>query len=342
MVADYKLRRMPKPTSFALLLFILGLLVSCQSSEELKIAYLHPSPKRMRFVKDGKFIVERLEQLGAKAIVVDSDNDESLQIKHGMELVDQGVDLLIIVPVNGITIAPLVRYAKDKGVPVIAYNRLISNVDYDLYFTGDNVDNALLMCTEALKRKPQGNYVVLAGDRFDKNGVELKNAIDSILKPHVDSKNISIIYESFIEDWSRPNATFEFSQVIDAYGNNIDAVIACGDNMATGVITTLKKHGMEGQVVVTGQNTEMEALKNLVQGYQHITIYHPHKLLGYKVAEMAVEIAKGFDPKELASSYTFNGYAQIPTFKVKSIAITKDNLRKELIESGAFTESELK
>jgi D-xylose transport system substrate-binding protein len=342
MVADYKLRHMPKPTSFALLLFILGLLVSCQSSEELKIAYLHPSPKRMRFVKDGKFIVERLEQLGAKAIVVDSDNDESLQIKHGMELVDQGVDLLIIVPVNGITIAPLVRYAKDKGVSVIAYNRLISNVDYDLYFTGDNVDNALLMCTEALKRKPQGNYVVLAGDRFDKNGVELKDAIDSILKPHVDSKNINVIYESYIEDWSRPNATFEFSQIIDAYGNNIDAVIACGDNMATGVITILKKHGLEGQVVVTGQNTEIEALKNLVQGYQHITIYHPHKLLGYKVAEMAVEIAKGFDPKELASSYTFNGYAQIPTFKVKSIAITKDNLRKELIESGAFTESELK
>lgn len=95
---------------------------------------------------------------------------------------DEEIDLLIITALNGNTIAPLVREAKDKGIPVMAYNRLINNVDYDFYFTGNNEDIARIFCETALSLKPHGNYVILAGDRFDRNGVELKEAIDSLLK----------------------------------------------------------------------------------------------------------------------------------------------------------------
>lgn len=316
------------------------LLLSCTQVEKKRIVYLHPSVNRMRFVQEGNFITERLNQLGAKATMVDANDDEALQISKGMKLVDEGVDMLIIVPVNGNTIAPLVRYAKEKGVAVMAYNRLINNTDYDFFVTGDNVNNAEIFCTAALSKKPSGNYVILAGDRFDRNGYELKLAIDSILKPHVEDGNINIVYESYIELWSREAAAFELDQVIQSWGTDIDVVIASGDQMALGVIGILKKYNIETSVVVTGQNAEKESVENIIKGNQSITIYHPHKILGYKTAEVAIALLNGDKPNKLSNATSFNGTAYIPTLRMKSVAITKDNYVKELIETGEYKMSD--
>jgi D-xylose transport system substrate-binding protein len=316
------------------------LLLSCTQVEKKRIVYLHPSVNRMRFVQEGNFITERLNQLGAKATMVDANDDEALQISKGMKLVDEGVDMLIIVPVNGNTIAPLVRYAKEKGVAVMAYNRLINNTDYDFFVTGDNVNNAEIFCTAALSKKPSGNYVILAGDRFDRNGYELKLAIDSILKPHVKNGNINIVYESYIELWSREAAAFELDQVIQSWGTDIDVVIASGDQMALGVIGILKKYNIETSVVVTGQNAEKESVENIIKGNQSITIYHPHKILGYKTAEVAIALLNGDKPNKLSNATSFNGTAYIPTLRMKSVAITKDNYVKELIETGEYKMSD--
>ncbi len=316
------------------------LLLSCTQVEKKRIVYLHPSVNRMRFVQEGNFITERLNQLGAKATMVDANDDEALQISKGMKLVDEGVDMLIIVPVNGNTIAPLVRYAKEKGVAVMAYNRLINNTDYDFFVTGDNINNAEIFCTAALAQKPTGNYVVLAGDRFDRNGYELKLAIDSILKPHVESGNINIVYESYIESWGRDVSAFEMDQVLQSWGTDIDVVIASSDQMSLGVIEVLKKYGIEGSVVVTGQNAEKENVANVIKGIQTITIYHPHKTLGYKTAEVAIALLNGDKPNKLSNATSFNGTAYIPTLRMKSVAITKDNYVKELIETGEYKMSD--
>src|SRR5690606_22694299 len=118
--------------------------------------------------------------------IMSGEDDDAIQLSQGYELLDMGVDALVIAAVNGNTIAPLVRDAQSRGVKVIAYNRLINNSDFDLFVTGDNKDNARLFVEMALQHKPSGNYVVLAGDRFDRNGFELKQHIDSLLQPHIE------------------------------------------------------------------------------------------------------------------------------------------------------------
>lgn len=316
-------------------------LVSCGDKQKFKVAYLYPDADRARFVKEGNFIIERLNQLGAKTLMVDANDDEATQLSKGMKLIDDGIDLLILASVNGNTIAPLVRYAKENNVPVIGYNRLISNVEYDLFITGDNINNAEIFCQSALAQKPQGNYVILAGDRFDRNGLELKLAIDSILKPHVEKGDINIIYESYIEGWNKEVAEMEFGDVVEAWGTNIDAVIACSDPMAAGTVAVLRKHNIGGQVFVTGQDAEIQAVKDIIEGFQNITIYHPHKVLGYKTAEVAMDILNGKRVNKIANSKTFNGLTLIPTLQIKSIPVTIDNYQKELIESGEYSMSEL-
>ncbi len=323
--------------SYLLFIIIFTVLSGCSGKKKYKVAYLYPSKSFPRFVKEGNFMSERLKQLGTDVKIVDGEGDEAIQLSKGMKLLDDDIDLLIITALNGNTIAPLVREAKDRGIPVMAYNRLINNVDYDLFFTGNNQDIGRIFCENALALKPHGNYVILAGDRFDRNGVELKQAIDSLLKPHVEKGSINIVYESYIENWDRDFATNEMSQVIQSHGTDIDVVISCYDPMAEGVITVLNKHGIDGQVVVTGQDADLDAIKRIIKGTQTLTVYHPSKVLGYKAAELAYAILNGQNSKTIANSKTFNGLKMIPTMQVKSVAIRKDNIEKELVDVGEYT-----
>lgn len=327
---------------FLLLVLTCLALLGCNDSAKYKAKFLYPSNHFKRFETEGKYVVEHLSKLGVEAEIVSANDNDATQLEQGMKALDEGVDILLISAVNGTTIAPLLREAKNRGVPVIAYNRLISNADYDLFFTGHNQDNGRIFCEQALIDHPTGNYVILAGDRFDRNGVEQKQAIDSILKKHVDEGRINIIYESHIENWHKEIAAFELEQVIQSHGKNIDVVIAGSDPMAQGAISVLKAHGLNGKVFVTGQDAELQAIQSIYAGDQHVTIYHPGKTLGIKAAEIAYEILKGKRAKELANSTTYNGLTNIPTYQEKSVGITKENIEKELIATGVYSWSQIK
>lgn len=324
-----------------LLVITILVLAGCGKKEKIKIGYLYPSEQFPRFIKEGNFITERLRQLGVEPIVMSGEDNDAIQIQNGIKMLDKGVDMLIIAALNGATIAPLVREAHSRGVPVMAYNRLISNVDYDVFFTGNNEEIGRIFCDIALTRKPKGNYVILAGDRFDRNGVELKAAIDTILAPHVASGDINIIYETYIENWNREISAKEIDQVISSFGTDIDVILAGSDPMADGVIETLDKYNMTGKVVLLGQDADIYAVKHILNDKQTGTVYHPYKTLGYKAAELAVDIVNKKNIKSQINATTFNGLVNIPTVQVKSVAITKENVEKELIEVGEYSWDQL-
>lgn len=326
---------------FTVIILLTGIF-SCSGKDSFTVGYLNPSIERYRFVTEGNYMKDRLEELGVKTIISSADDNDALQLEQGFKMLEQGVDLLVIVAVNGNTIAPLVREAMNRGVKVVAYNRLINNTEFDLFVTGDNADNARLFCEAALTRKPKGNYVVFAGDRFDRNGFELKQYIDSILKPHVDAGRINILYESHIERWNKEIASFELDQVVSAHGTNIDAVIACNDAMGIGALEVFKKYGVApGDVVITGQDATLPFVKGIYNGDLTMTIYHPHKILGTQTAELVSQILSGKKINDIANAKTFNGAAGIPTYKIKSVAVTRENLDEVLIKSGQFTLNQL-
>lgn len=326
---------------FSVLVLIFSLLYGCGGKKVAKVGYLSPAANRERFVKEGGFMAERLGELGMETITLHAGDDDAIQLQQGYELLDKGVDVLVIACVNGNTIAPLVRDAMSKGVMVVAYNRLINNAEYDLFITGNNVDNARLFCEAAFSQRPTGNYVIFGGDRFDRNGLELKQYIDYILKPQIESGKINLLYETFIEGWSRDRAAFEFQQVVDSYGTDIDVVITCNDPMGLGVRDVLAKYGKVGEVIITGQDATPEAVQAIYNGDMYMTIYHPHKTLGYKTADLIVEMLDGKRSQHLSNASTFNGQIDIPTFQVNSIAVTKENLKEVLIDGGEFTLNEI-
>lgn len=317
------------------------LLFSCSNERDLKVGYLNPAQNRVRFVKEGDFMAERLKEYNISTEIRHAEDNDLTQLEQGYELLDMGVDLLVIAAVNGNTIAPLVRDARDQGVMVVAYNRLINNAAYDMFVTGDNEEIARIFCEGALAAVPSGNYVVLAGDRFDRNGFEVKAHVDSLLKPHVENGNINVVFETYIEGWNGDRAAYEFQQVVDAYGMDVDAVISCNDPMGLGVVDVLNKYGISDKVFVTGQDALLEAVQSIYRGGMNLTVYHPHKELGVKTADLVAGILQGGkNPEDLANAETFNGTEIVPTFRVKSMGITKDNIQ-ELVDLGEYSWDEI-
>jgi D-xylose transport system substrate-binding protein len=327
---------------FQFLLFIVVLLLAgCGSQSQWKVGYLNPDVDLARFVAEGDYMAERFEQLGVEMITLSADDDDAIQLQQGYELLDEGVDVLIIAAINGNTIAPLIRDAVSQGVLVVAYNRLINNADFDLFVTGNNKANAQLFCDAALSRKPTGNYIVFGGDRFDRNGLELKQYIDSILKPHIESGSINLLFDTFVESWSGERAGFEIQKIIDSYGLDIDAVISCNDPMGVAVANVLNKYGRQGEVVITGQDANIDAVRAVYNGSMTMTIYHPHKILGYKTAELVFDLLNGKKAGDLANASTYNGLIDVPTYQINSVAVTKENLDEVLIQSGEYMLDEI-
>lgn len=307
----------------------------------MSIGFLYPSDLTVRFNKESAFFKDYCQKQGVEVIVKTASNDESLQIELANEMIEQEVDALVLIAANVNTAAVIVRNAHAEDIPVLAYNRMIKNSDVDFFVASNNDQIGKIMVDALLKEKPSGNFVILGGDKFDKNGEELQAAVKKYLKPKIDQKQVEIVYETFVEKWDASTAAFEMDKVISLYGSDIDAVIAGYDGMSASVIDVLRANGLLGKVAVTGQDAELAGCKNVIAGNQCVTVFHPLKTIAEKGAEIAIEMAQGKNLDRFVNSSDFNGLSEIPTHRVNSIAVTKDNIDQVLIGSGFYTHKEL-
>lgn len=332
---------MIRTMKFLSLILILFCTLSCTNKNEVKLGFLYTSETMYRFFKEGEFFEERAKQLGAEVIVKHGDNNDALQYQIAMEMIDEGIDVLVLVAVNNNTANAIVRDAKDKGVMVIANNRMIPNSELDWFVAGTNKQLGVDLATFAIKNKPSGNYILFGGDRFDKNAEEIQAAMDSILAPQIKSGQINILYRTFIENWDGDNAAFELNQIISSLPEKPDVLLTSNDGMAEGAIKVLEQYGLAGKVLVTGQDCQLQTCKNIIAGKHNISLYHPLKEIGYKTAELAVDMARGENLKKHKTSMTNNGLKEVPTLNINSIPVTIENIDKVLIEGGAYTREQI-
>lgn len=318
------------------------LLNACNKDDsDIKLAFLYTSKVTDRYNKESQFFKQKAEELGAKVFVAEGNNNDAVQYKKALEFIDKDIDVLCLIAVNTNTAAAIVRAAKEKDVKVIAYDRMVKSEDIDLFISGNNKKLGENMCNAVLEREPEGNYIILNGDKFDRNAVELQQSIDSVLKPYVKDGRVNIMYETFVEDWNGDNAAYELEQVISLTGKVPDVIIAAYDGIADGAIKVLDKYGYAGKVLITGQDAELRAIKHIVKGEQLMTVYHPLKKLASRTALIAFNMAKGKNPDQSEITYTNNGLANIPTIKNNSIPVFKENIDELLINSGVYSKEEV-
>jgi D-xylose transport system substrate-binding protein len=318
---------------------IISLLSCSKSSNKVKVGFLIRGFVIDRCKIERDFFVERLTQLGGEAIITDAEENEKKQIEQGIEMLNSGVDVLVIFPVNNSSSAEIVRAAKAKGVPTIAYESLIDNCDLDYYISADNKKGGILMAQHLVQLVPQGNYVIIGGDRFDRNAKLIKSGNYEVIDPLVKSGKIKIMYDIY-SNWTADDAYIEIKKVLNLSGTDPDAILCSNDGMAKGIIKALKEYGLAGKIPVTGLDAELSACQNIVKGYQSVTIYKSFKKQAYTAAEMAYEIGSGKKPKDL-NAKVFNGRVDVPSYLIEPIAVDKNNIDQIIVKNGVFSSADV-
>ncbi|WP_371481812.1 sugar ABC transporter substrate-binding protein [Kitasatospora sp. NBC_00315] len=268
-----------------------------------------------------------------------ADNNETTQKMQFDALLEKGVKVILLDPVNAKDTAPWIEAAKAKGAKVVAYDRLASGdvaayVSFDNARTGELQGNALL---DALGPKAtDANVVMINGAESDPNAASFKSGAHKSL----DGKVKGIVYEQSGE-WKPDVAAQKMNDAIHKLGKTgFQAVYVANDGMAASVIETLKAAGIKN-VPVGGQDASVDAVQRVLTGEQTYTIYKPYQPETDAAGTIAVLLLKGLDVSSVASSITESNGAHIPSMLLTPIVVTKAKVAVTVIDGGLYTKDEV-
>ena len=292
-------------------------------ADKAYVGFILDTLRDERWYGDKEAFEEEVIKLGGNVKTLAANGNDDVQIKQAELLIAEGVDVLVVVPHDGEVAAPIVELAHQAGIKVISYDRLIRNADVDYYVSFDNIKVGEIQASEILKSAPSGNFVYIGGAESDNNAVLLREGTMNVLQPLIDSGKINIIFDQYTDDWAPEIAMENMKGILKSHGNEIDAVIAANDGTAGGVIEALVAAGLAGDIPVSGQDAETEAINRIKAGTQTMTVQKPIEVISAQAAEMAVKLANG---EEIATETTINnGKKDIPSIMLESVPITKEN-----------------
>lgn len=291
--------------------------------------------KEERWQADRDMFIRRAVELGAEVKDQSANSDDTRQISDVQALITSGVDVLVIIPHNGAAMAKAVELAHQAGIPVLAYDRLITGCDLDLYMTFDNVKVGQLQAQFLAERLGSGGkrrIIRIYGSKTDNNASLFKEGQDQVLAPLIASGAIEVMHEDWAQDWKPENAKKIVNAAITKAGPNFDAILASNDGTAGGAIQALTEEGLAGKVLVTGQDAELAACQRIAGGTQAMTIYKPLSRLATQAAEVAVKLARR--QPIVARAEIDNGKIKVPSVLLDVIPVTKENLRETVVQDG--------
>lgn len=292
-----------------------------------------------RWQKDRDIFVKKADELGAEVFVQSANGNEQTQMSQIENMISRGVDVLVIIPYNGKVLTNVIKEAKEEGIKVLAYDRLISNADIDFYISFDNEKVGEIQAEAMLKQKPKGNYFLMGGAPTDNNAKLFRKGQMNILQPKIDSGDIKIVGDQWVDSWLAENALKIMENALTANENKIDAVVASNDATAGGAIQALDAQGLAGKVAISGQDADLAAVRRIVDGTQTMTVYKSISQLANKAAEIAVELAN--DKKPATNASLNNGLKDVPAWLLTPIAVDKSNIDSTVIADGFHSKADV-
>ncbi|MFY9151338.1 MAG: substrate-binding domain-containing protein [Prolixibacteraceae bacterium] len=324
---------------FLMLTASLNLITSCKP-KTAKIGVLMHSYENERWSKDKDYLVDNLKQLGAEVMLDVADNDQQKQIAQASEMIKNGVQVLIVVPINSEEAGKIVDLAHESGVKVIAYDRLIKGSKLDYYVTANSTHIGSLQATYMTTIQPKGKFALIPGSKYDNNSMRLFLGQMNVLQPYMESGDIQLIYSEFTDGWTPEQGKFHANQILDQSSDSIDAIITGSDAIADGVLQVLKERGLEGKIKLAGQDAELDNIKAIMSGAQTCDILKPLKEMARTTAELAFDIAME-KPINFQFTSESNGKALVKSILIDAIVVNKNNIESTIVASGFHTSADL-
>ena len=295
------------------------------AKDKIKVGLILPSYDQIRWQNGDQPCFEKeAARLGMDYSTVASQMSETVQAAQVENMLTQGVDVLVLRPVNAAASAALVKKANRAGVPVIAYDSLPMNTDVAAFVARDAIAMAVEIAEAAVKAQPKGNYILALGDEGTNVAQEEKKGYYQVLKPYLDSGDIKIVSEQFNKNWSTESGRAQVENALTKTNNDVVAVLAGNDGVAYGAIQALQGQKLAGKVWVNGVDAEPRAQELIRQGSLTISNFTDYCQSGQVAAQLALKLAK---KEDLGLKTTFNnGLKDVPWFQVDKFNATKDNL----------------
>jgi len=311
------------------------------SSGDKKIALLLPETKTTRYEAQDKPLFEAKVKAvcpDCQILYSNADQKGDVQQNQADAALTNGAKVLVLDPVDSASAAAIVSKAKAKGVPVIAYDRLILNADIDYYISFDNVQVGKLQAqslVDDLKSKGKnGSIVMINGAPTDNNAKLFKKGAHSVL----DDSGYKVGKEYDTPDWSPDKAQDEMDQAITALGKTgFVGVYAANDGTGGGAIAAMKGAGIDpASRPTTGQDAELAAIQRILEGEQYMTVYKAIKPEADKAAELAVNLINGnrAAADALATEKVPNGQKDVASILLEPVAVTKANIKDTIIKDN--------
>ena len=320
-----------------------------------------PTKSSARWISDGESMVKAFQAKGYKTDLQYAEDDIPNQLAQVENMITKGVKVLVIAAIDGTTLSGALQKAADKGVKVIAYDRLIrgsKNVDY--YATFDNFQVGVLQANSIVDKlglkqgKGPFNIELFGGSPDDNNAFFFYDGAMSVLKPYLDSGKLVIRSKQMGMDkvgtlrWDGAVAQARMDNLLSAfYGKDrIDAVLSPYDGLSIGIISSLKGVGYgtpkQPMPMVSGQDAEVPSVKAMLRGEQGSTVFKDTRELAKVTANMVDAILTGKKPEVNDTKTYENGVKVVPSYLLKPVSVDLTNWKAVLIGSGYYKESQFK
>ena len=328
-----------------------------------KVGIVLPTKDEPRWVQDETRFREALEAAGYDVEILFSQGDSAKERANVEDLITKGIQVLIITPQDGTAAAAAAEAARDAGVKVISYDRLIRDTDaVDYYVTFDSIavgaQQAQFLVDNA---EGEGNPLYLyAGAASDNNAFIFFEGAWGVLQPKIADGTFRIVNSSeavALQDKAELTRD-EMSSIINQVTTNWDFntaknlaeanltaataedkgdvfILAPNDGTARAIADVFATDTDVTSFLVTGQDAEQASVQYIIDGKQSMTVFKDVRTLVDDAIAAAVALLAG-DAPNATGSYN-NGVIDVPAIQSPVVTVTQDNVVAELIDSGYYS-----
>lgn len=317
-----------------------------------------PTKDLQRWNQDGSNMEAELKEAGYEVDLQYASNDIGTQVSQIENMISNGCKVLVVASIDGDSLGTVMEQAKEAGIPVIAYDRLIMNSPAVSYYAtfdnykvgqtqGEYIEKALDLANAGDKTY---NIEFVTGDPGDNNVNFFFGGAMDVLQKYLDAGTLVCQSGQTKKDevatvnWATETAQSRFENILSSYysDKNLDVVLASNDSTALGVANALASSYTGDYPILTGQDCDVANVKNIIDGKQSMSIFKDTRTLASKVVEMVDSIMKGSEP-DINDTETYdNGDHVVPSYLCEPVFADSDNYKDILIDSGYYSEDDLK
>ena len=299
---------------------------------------------------DAPLLKKAFDAAGIKSDIQNAQGDTARFQSIAQSMIGEGVKVLIIDSIDATSGAAIEQQAAKAGIKVIDYDRVNLGGSAAYYVSFDNQEVGKLQgqtLVDCLNQDGVSNPKIImmdGGTDVDNNAVLFAKGAHQVFDPLKSSGKLTIQSESVVKGWKTANAAPTFNQALTAAGGQTDGVLAANDDIANAVIGVLQQNGLAGHVVITGQDSQVEGLQNILKGQQSMTIFKNVTYEANAAAKLAIALISGQDPSSMGVTFSDQQIDPKNT-GLKSVllpaqVITYSNV-EDVVTAGALKASEI-